>query len=349
VVTPEVLETMVGYSPDGVIVGIPDGQILYANPAACDLLGASDDELRRAGRQGITDSAHPAWRALLEERRRRGWTRGVAPMKRLDGSPPFLAEVASSIVEVPGGEERTCVIFRDVTAEVHEKRRLTAYDELAEALLSGIDTTGALILVAKHARIILDADAAVIKTSEPDGQIRVAAFDGPGLSGLEGRIYPSGSLGQEVMATKQAALYNDFAAVSRTEDGRRMGIGPAMALPIVDRERVFGVLFVGRRHGNPPYGVAALAEAAQFAARAALVLAIGDARGQEERHLRRTSEQLRQALDTRVVIEQAKGFLACRHGIDMDEAFDRLRKYARSHQADIHKVAASVVDGTAFP
>ncbi|HET6667800.1 MAG TPA: GAF and ANTAR domain-containing protein [Intrasporangium sp.] len=54
--------------------------------------------------------------------------------------------------------------------------------------------------------------------------------------------------------------------------------------------------------------------------------------------------QLRSALDSRVVVEQAKGILANRAGISVDEAFLRIRKHAREHQAKLHEVAAAIVN-----
>jgi PAS domain S-box-containing protein len=56
-------------------------------------------------------------------------------------------------------------------------------------------------------------------------------------------------------------------------------------------------------------------------------------------------EQLNTALRSRVIIEQAKGFLAGRYGIDPDEAFQRLRSYSRNHHLVIREVARQVVEG----
>ena len=63
------------------------------------------------------------------------------------------------------------------------------------------------------------------------------------------------------------------------------------------------------------------------------------------RQKQRTAEQLEQALSTRLVIEQAKGVLATQREITVDEAFKRLRNYAREHNARIHDVSRSVVQG----
>lgn len=54
-------------------------------------------------------------------------------------------------------------------------------------------------------------------------------------------------------------------------------------------------------------------------------------------------EQLTTALRSRVLIEQAKGFISARHDIDTDEAFERLRRYSRSHHMVIREVARQVV------
>jgi AmiR/NasT family two-component response regulator len=54
--------------------------------------------------------------------------------------------------------------------------------------------------------------------------------------------------------------------------------------------------------------------------------------------------QLRQALTSRVLIEQAKGVIATRKSITMDEAFKRLRDYSRAQQKPMHLSAADVID-----
>jgi AmiR/NasT family two-component response regulator len=56
------------------------------------------------------------------------------------------------------------------------------------------------------------------------------------------------------------------------------------------------------------------------------------------------SSQLRHALDSRIVIEQAKGVLAERFGLGIDEAFDLLRRASRSNRLKIHELARRVVD-----
>ncbi|MGP4017748.1 GAF and ANTAR domain-containing protein [Saccharopolyspora sp. 5N708] len=69
----------------------------------------------------------------------------------------------------------------------------------------------------------------------------------------------------------------------------------------------------------------------------------------QERAIRRgdiVNEQLQTALNSRVIIEQAKGVLAERNQTGMNEAFTTLRRYARAYNRRLTEVASEVVDGT---
>jgi len=57
------------------------------------------------------------------------------------------------------------------------------------------------------------------------------------------------------------------------------------------------------------------------------------------------AEQLQAALNSRVIIEQAKGKLAERLGVDMDRAFTMLRDYARNSNQHLTDVARDFVEG----
>ena len=59
--------------------------------------------------------------------------------------------------------------------------------------------------------------------------------------------------------------------------------------------------------------------------------------------------QLQRALDSRVLVEQAKGILAERRGVEVDEAFQALRSHARSHNRRLSDVAGDVVAGDLDP
>jgi AmiR/NasT family two-component response regulator len=59
--------------------------------------------------------------------------------------------------------------------------------------------------------------------------------------------------------------------------------------------------------------------------------------------------QLQHALDSRVAIEQAKGVIAERYGLQLDEAFDVIRRASRSNRIKLHDLAARVRPGEATP
>lgn len=58
----------------------------------------------------------------------------------------------------------------------------------------------------------------------------------------------------------------------------------------------------------------------------------------------RLAGQLQNALDTRVLIEQAKGMIAERHDVPLGDAFDRLRRHARGKSTPVREIARQVVE-----
>jgi AmiR/NasT family two-component response regulator len=61
------------------------------------------------------------------------------------------------------------------------------------------------------------------------------------------------------------------------------------------------------------------------------------------------AEQLQTALNTRVLIEQAKGVLSARAHIDVDEAFQMMRSASRRTQRPLRELATAVIDGSLTP
>ena len=65
--------------------------------------------------------------------------------------------------------------------------------------------------------------------------------------------------------------------------------------------------------------------------------------------LLRENQQLKEALQSRIVIEQAKGVLAERYRLNVDEAFELLRRSARNHRLRLHALSAAVVASRETP
>ena len=59
--------------------------------------------------------------------------------------------------------------------------------------------------------------------------------------------------------------------------------------------------------------------------------------------------QLEQALQSRVAIEQAKGILAERYGLELDQAFDLIRRAARSNRIKLHDLVRKIRPGVPTP
>jgi GAF domain-containing protein len=119
------------------------------------------------------------------------------------------------------------------------------------------------------------------------------------------------------------------------------GFGAVHALPMRLRGQTIGALNLFHREplvmSNADLGVGqALADVA--------TIAILSDRNTREREL--LTEQLQAALTSRVVIEQAKGILAERGSIGLEEAFSRLREHARRTNQRLSDLARGVVTGT---
>jgi AmiR/NasT family two-component response regulator len=65
--------------------------------------------------------------------------------------------------------------------------------------------------------------------------------------------------------------------------------------------------------------------------------------------LRDENDQLRRALASRIVIEQAKGVLSERYGLPLEDAFEVLRRAARANRMRIHFLAARVAGARTSP
>ena len=119
---------------------------------------------------------------------------------------------------------------------------------------------------------------------------------------------------------------------------RAAGIASVHAIPLRLGDTILGTLgLFGARTGALCEEDLALAQALAHVASVAIVA--GNLLNDKDAVVR----QLQSALETRVVIEQAKGLLAEQGGLDMDEAFNRLRGYARGHNQRVSEVARQLI------
>ncbi|GAA4622026.1 GAF and ANTAR domain-containing protein [Actinoallomurus vinaceus] len=118
------------------------------------------------------------------------------------------------------------------------------------------------------------------------------------------------------------------------------GFTSVHALPMRLRTDVIGAMNLFSVGQDPPDE--ATIELGQTLANAAT---IGIVHQRALHHREMVTEQLQGALNSRILIEQAKGFVAEREGVSVDDAFVALREYARSGNSKLVEVAEAVIDG----
>jgi GAF domain-containing protein len=122
-----------------------------------------------------------------------------------------------------------------------------------------------------------------------------------------------------------------------TGGARDAGFASVHVLPLCRRTETVGALALFRD---------AVGEADVRVAKAVADLAaVGILQSRALHRAEDLTRQLQHALDSRVIIEQAKGVLAERLGLNMKAAFTALRGYARSHNTKVSALASAVVDG----
>lgn len=175
-------------SIDGVLLTAPDGDILAANPEACRLLGRTEEEICRVGREGVVDPADPRLLTLLDERFRSGRFRGELTMVRGDGTR-FPTEVSSGLFRDRAGRLRTSMVFRDMTERaqafqlleqrvIERTRELTALLEVGRDVASTLALNPLLNTILTHLRTVVDYTGAGIAILK-DGELEMMDYWGP--------------------------------------------------------------------------------------------------------------------------------------------------------------------------
>jgi transcriptional regulator with GAF, ATPase, and Fis domain len=116
------------------------------------------------------------------------------------------------------------------------------------------------------------------------------------------------------------------------------GFGALLALPLTVNGVTVGAmnLFAARTRAFPPHD-------RELAWRLARPVAIAIANGRAYRELAILSDQLQTALESRAVIEQAKGIIVARSGCSPEEAFDLLRQMSQAHNRKLREIAGALV------
>ena len=222
--------------------------------------------------------------------------------------------------------------------------------ELADTLVEDFDIVDLLTTLVDRCVEVLDIVAAGILLVDTDDELRAMASSSETmrvvelfeLQAREGPCLDCYRTGQPVVNQDLVAAverWPSFAPVAVDA-----GFRAADAVPLRLRGDVLGALNLFRAAPSS-LNVDDLAAAQALADIATIALMQHSA----AREARRLSDQLSEALTSRIVIEQAKGMVADREGLDMQQAFARLRAHARNHNARLSDVAAGVIAGTLRP
>jgi len=219
--------------------------------------------------------------------------------------------------------------------------------ELADTLVADFDVVEVLTLLTDGCIDVLDVGAAGLMLVAPEGDLRVMAASSEAMRVLELlELQSQEGPCLDCYRTGQPIVNQDLATVNGrwprfAAEALAAGFHSVHALPMRLRGTVIGALNL--LHIEPGEMRHADIAAAQAMADVATI-AILQHRATLEAQV--INEQLNHALTSRIVIEQAKGIIAERAGLHMEQAFSTLRTHARNHNLRLVDVARDVIDGT---
>lgn len=219
-----------------------------------------------------------------------------------------------------------------------------AFVELADSLVTGIEVTEFLGRVIDRALGLLDADAAGLMLADSGGKLHVLASSSElmevlellELQGQSGPCLDAYRTGRPVTPADVGEMRRSWPSFAQQVE--LAGFSSVQATPMRLRDEVIGALNIfRRREGAMTDADLKLARALADVATVALVTDRTLAARQ------RLADQLQEALTSRVLLEQAKGMLAERAGIDVAQAFAAMRDQARRSGRTLRDVAADVI------
>ena len=219
--------------------------------------------------------------------------------------------------------------------------------ELADTLVADFDVVDLLTRLADRCVDVLDVGAAGLMLAAPDGGLRVMASSSEAMRVLElFELQAEEGPCLDCYRTGQPVVNQDLEAANGrwprfAAEVLAAGFRSVHALPMRLRGTVIGALNLFHIERGEMRQVDL--DAAQAFADVATIAILQHRAAIEAQVL---NEQLNHALNSRVVIEQAKGMVAEREGLDMEQAFATLRHHARNHNLRLVDVATDVIGGT---
>lgn len=227
-----------------------------------------------------------------------------------------------------------------------ERRLADVFVTLADTLVNGFDLVGLFDDLAGACVDLLEVTAAGLMLVDPAGRLRVMASSSERSRMLElleiqndeGPCLDCYRNGQPILVGDLASENGRWPTFS--EEATRVGFAAVYALPMRLREETIGALNLFHRRPQ------AISDAGlRLGQGLADVATIGILQQRAVQRSADLADQLQTALNSRLIIEQAKGVLAEREHCDMPAAFELLRGHSRRTGRRLSEVAAAVVAG----
>ncbi|WP_410599554.1 GAF and ANTAR domain-containing protein [Amycolatopsis sp. lyj-90] len=234
------------------------------------------------------------------------------------------------------------------TSHDRERQVSRTFVSLADTLVADFDIADFLSMLTEQCVDLLGVSAAGVILLDSNGGLQVVATSSQraellGLFAVQTDDGPCIDCVRSGAPVSSADLSAETHRWPRfTAAAAECGFRAAHALPMRLRDQVVGVMtLLDTGIGGPDRDDIELGQALADVATIGILQQRSIERGDQ------LTGQLQTALDSRVVIEQAKGVLAEHGQVSMDEAFTRLRGYARTHHHRLTELAHAVAGGTA--
>jgi GAF domain-containing protein len=231
--------------------------------------------------------------------------------------------------------------------QMNDERLAQTFVDLADTLVDEFDLVEFLHTLVDRCVELLDVSAVGLMLADSRGRLQVMASstenirllelfqlqndDGPCLD-----CYRTGEPVDHPDLARAADRWPRFAPAAT-----KAGFRTVHALPMRLRTQIIGALNLF--HTDPDRVDRVTTRIGQAMVD---VATIGLIHERALRHHEILIDQLQNALNSRILVEQAKGILAERHSINPSEAFTLLRNYARNNHQRLTEVAAAIVNGT---
>jgi transcriptional regulator with GAF, ATPase, and Fis domain len=215
--------------------------------------------------------------------------------------------------------------------------------DISDTLVAEFDVVEFPSVLAGRCVELLDVSEAGLMLADQSGALRIAASSSHTMNLLElFELQHEDGPCTECYRNQGAVGEDDLTtAVDRwprfVPEALAAGFHSAYALPVRLRDNVIGSLNLLRIESG-----AIDADDLVLAQALADVATIGILQHRTATENKLVAENLQYALNSRVIIEQAKGVLAAHADVDMDEAFNAMREYARRHHQNLADVAREV-------